>query len=81
MVKTGKTVVIDKQFENLVPAAAYPVAEDDTVSLTSYQPNELIYKYSAASEKFGYFLRFITLQDGNVLLMGQKHLISGQTMY
>ncbi len=53
--KTGKTVVIDKQFENLVPAAAYPVAEDDTVSLTSYQPNELIYKYSAASEKLVVF--------------------------
>ncbi len=51
----GKTAVIDKQFGNLVNAGVYPVADGDTVSLTSYQPNELIYKYSAASEKLVVF--------------------------
>jgi uncharacterized membrane protein YfhO len=51
----GKTAVIDKQFGNLVNSGVYPVEDGDTVSLTSYQPNELIYKYSAASEKLVVF--------------------------
>ncbi len=43
--------VIDKKFRDLVTGTSYPPAHGDTIYLTSYQPNELIYKYSAATEK------------------------------
>ena len=43
--------VIDKKFRDLIPGASYPISDGDTISLVSYQPNELIYKYSAGTEK------------------------------
>ncbi len=43
--------VIDKKFRDQVTGISYPAAHGDTIYLTSYQPNELIYKYSAATEK------------------------------
>jgi hypothetical protein len=42
---------IDKKFRDLVPGTSYPISDGDTISLISYQPNELIYKYSAGTEK------------------------------
>lgn len=47
--------IIDKQFADLVPAAAYPVSDGDTISLVSYKPDELVYSYSAADEKLVVF--------------------------
>lgn len=47
--------VYDKKFANLIPESQYPVGEDDKISLISYQPNELIYKYSAEGERFAVF--------------------------
>jgi hypothetical protein len=47
--------IIDRQFGDLVPADSYPVENGDTISLTSYQPDELLYKYSAGSEKLVVF--------------------------
>ncbi len=43
--------VIDKKFRDQVTGASYPVLDGDTISLISYKPNELIYKYSAGKEK------------------------------
>ena len=43
--------VIDKKFRDQVTGTSYPVSDGDTISLISYQPNELIYKYSAGTEK------------------------------
>ena len=43
--------IIDKKFRDLVPATSYPISDGDTINLISYQPNELIYKYSAGTEK------------------------------
>jgi len=47
--------IIDKQFADLVPAAAYPLSDGDTISLVSYKPDELVYSYSAADEKLVVF--------------------------
>ncbi|NLA48021.1 MAG: YfhO family protein, partial [Bacteroidales bacterium] len=49
------SAIIDRQFGDLVPAGSYPVENGDTISLVSYQPNELLYKYSAGSEKLVVF--------------------------
>ncbi len=43
--------VIDKIFRDQVTGTSYPVSDGDTINLISYQPNELIYKYSAGTEK------------------------------
>ncbi len=42
---------IDDSFRDQVKEATYPLKENDTISLVSYQPNELVYKYSANGEK------------------------------
>lgn len=47
--------VIDKKFGDIVPGVSYPLSEGDTIYLVSYQPNELIYRYSANSEKLAVF--------------------------
>jgi hypothetical protein len=47
--------VYDKKFASLIPGSQYPVGEDDRISLVSYQPNELVYKYSAEGERFAVF--------------------------
>lgn len=49
------SAIIDRQFGDLVPADSYPVENGDAISLVSYQPDELLYKYSAASEKLVVF--------------------------
>ena len=47
--------VIDVRFKNQVTNASYPVAPGDTIMLTSYKPNELIYKYSSKGERLAVF--------------------------
>lgn len=53
--KPEETAIIDKKFGDLLSGNNYPVTQGDTISLISYQPNELIYKYSAGSEKLVVF--------------------------
>ncbi len=51
----SREAVIDIIFKDQVPGLSYPVAAGDKIELVSYQPNELVYKYSAASEKLAIF--------------------------
>lgn len=51
----ARDAVIDQAFKDLISASSYPVAEGDNIELVSYQPNELVYKYSAQSEKLVVF--------------------------
>ncbi len=51
----GKEAVIDIVFKDQVPNALYPVKEGEMIGLVSYKPNELVYKYSALSEKLVVF--------------------------
>jgi hypothetical protein len=43
--------IIDKKFSSLITKSSYPTAPGDTIKLSSYQPNELVYNYTAADEK------------------------------
>ena len=51
----SRQAVIDVKFKNLVKAQSYPVKSSDKIELTSYKPNELIYKYSASGERLVVF--------------------------
>ncbi len=50
-----KKAVINTLFKDQITKSSYPVTENDTIELLSYQPNELVYKYSASSEKLVVF--------------------------
>jgi len=47
----AREAVVDKIFKDQISKTSYPVEEGETIELVSYQPNELVYKYSARSEK------------------------------
>jgi len=51
----SKEAIIDKIFQNQIVKSAYPVLENEKIDLVSYQPDELIYKYSAKEEKLAVF--------------------------
>jgi len=51
----AKEMTIDKIFKEQVSKASYPVLETEKIELVSYQPDELLYKYSAKEEKLAVF--------------------------
>ncbi|HZL76222.1 MAG TPA: YfhO family protein, partial [Bacteroidales bacterium] len=51
----SKAAIIDKRFRDQVTKSAYPIEEGDNIRLMTYQPNELVYKSSARSEKLALF--------------------------
>lgn len=51
----SKEAVVDDVFNDRIKETAYPVNDNDTIILVSYQPNELIYKYSATGQKCAVF--------------------------
>jgi hypothetical protein len=51
----SKEVTIDKIFKDQVTKTDYPVLENEKIALISYQPDELVYKYSAHEEKLAVF--------------------------
>ena len=50
-----KEATIDKIFKDQIINSAYPVLENEKIELVSYQPDELLYKYSAREEKLAIF--------------------------
>lgn len=54
-IDVSKEAAIDVKFRNLVNSSTYPVDANDEIVLTSYQPNELEYKYTASGEKLAVF--------------------------
>jgi hypothetical protein len=51
----SKAAVIDKRFHDQVTKSVYPTEEGDNIKLLTYEPNELVYKSSARSEKLALF--------------------------
>jgi hypothetical protein len=51
----AKEATIDKVFKDLITKSSYPVLENEKIELVTYQPDELIYKYSAREEKLAVF--------------------------
>ncbi|MCX6330260.1 MAG: YfhO family protein, partial [Bacteroidia bacterium] len=55
VINPANEAVIDKIFNDQITKSSYPVEEGEKIELTSYQPNELVYKYSAKSQKLAVF--------------------------
>jgi hypothetical protein len=51
----SKEATIDKAFKDQISKSDYPVLENEKIALTSYQPDELHYKYTARDEKLAVF--------------------------
>jgi hypothetical protein len=51
----AKEAIINNAFKDQVTKSSYPVMENEKIELISYQPDELIYKYSAGAEKLAVF--------------------------
>ena len=47
----AKEALVDKRFEPLVNNSEFPVQKGDTIFLTSYKPNELVYSSLTSGEK------------------------------
>jgi hypothetical protein len=54
-INPAKQAVVDIRFKDQVAKSGYPGAEADKIELTSYEPNELIYKYTSGSERLVVF--------------------------
>jgi hypothetical protein len=54
-INPAKQADIDIKFKDQVANSSYPGNESDKIELTSYQPNELIYKYSSTGERLVVF--------------------------
>jgi hypothetical protein len=51
----AKEVLIDKIFQDQVTKSSYPLLENEKIELISYQPDKLVYRYSAREEKLAVF--------------------------
>jgi hypothetical protein len=51
----SKEAAIDARFKDQLHGTSFPVDANDTITLKSYQPNELIYSYNATNEKLVIF--------------------------
>ena len=51
----SKQATIDNVFKNQILKSSYPVLENEKIELTSYQPDELLYKSHATEEKLAVF--------------------------
>jgi hypothetical protein len=51
----AKEVLIDKEFKDQITKSSYPVLENEKIELISYQPDKLVYRYSAREEKLAVF--------------------------
>jgi hypothetical protein len=51
----SKEALVDKVFSGQLTSGSYPLSPGDTISLVSYLPNELVYRYSATGDKLVVF--------------------------
>jgi hypothetical protein len=51
----SKEATVDNAFKSLITKTSYPVHENEKIQLTSYQPDELLYKSSSSEEKLAVF--------------------------
>ena len=51
----SKEAIINKTFKDQITKSSYPVLENEKIELVSYQPDVLVYKYSAREEKLAVF--------------------------
>jgi hypothetical protein len=51
----SKEAIISNTFKDQITKSSFPVQENEKIELVSYQPDELLYKYSARDEKLAVF--------------------------
>ena len=51
----SKEAIINNTFKDQITKSSFPVQENEKIELISYQPDELLYKYSAREEKLAVF--------------------------
>jgi uncharacterized membrane protein YfhO len=51
----AKEALIDNVFQDQITKSSFPLMENEKIELISYQPNELVYRYSARQEKLAVF--------------------------
>jgi len=54
-INPSKEAIINTTFRNQITKSFFPVQENEKIELVSYQPDELLYKYSAREEKLAVF--------------------------
>jgi hypothetical protein len=54
-INPAKEAAVDVVFKDQITKPSYPVMENEKIEFASYQPDELIYKYSAKEEKLVIF--------------------------
>jgi len=54
-INPSKEAIINTMFKNQITKSFFPVQENEKIELVSYQPDELLYKYSAREEKLAVF--------------------------
>jgi hypothetical protein len=51
----AKVAAVDLKFKNLVKESTYRTQPGDSIRLTSYKPNEIVYNYSSSGERLALF--------------------------
>ena len=51
----SEQAVVDKRFGNLATKSSYPYSAGDTIIMTSYRPNKIVYSASCSDEKLAVF--------------------------
>lgn len=67
-----ETAVISKEFESVIQDKGFNFDENATIQLTSYAPNKLEYKTSAANEQLAVFSEVYYPKGWNVYVDGNK---------
>ena len=68
----SKEALIDKKFSTQITRESYPAATGDTISLTSYLPNELVYRSQAQEERLAVFSEIYYPEGWKVYVDGNE---------
>lgn len=71
-IETEKTAIVNEEFKELIPKTNFSADSSATIKLVSYEPNELVYEYSAESEKLVLFSEVYYPHGWNAYIDGEK---------
>lgn len=70
-INTKNEVVVDKQFQSLVPATIVPDSSAN-IALKSYKPNHLVYTFNSATDQLAVFSEIYYDKGWNAYINGEK---------
>ncbi len=71
-INTKTTAVVNQEFQKYLDKKEFVPASSDSISLTKYQPNKLVYSYSISSEKLAVFSEIYYPHGWNAYIDGRK---------